>query len=367
MPLLLMLAFFAASGFAALISETESAVAGQLSPPAKTLIAQDRGSRGAPPERELPPGAGLLHDPELNRYICYQGPLDRSPANNESFFSKTRSLRVEFQNASPAESRLLSAMVRKALRVWSAACRNCGADTMAVLAFGDEIWIDKTFLGALRSSMRLDPIPPNVSLNDRLTYGEFEAKLRRSNARGEFGEFSDYERLSPNDPAKKRLCDWPKATISPLFAPIQTALCDQSPFTYLIVLRDDGATACPAPDTGSQDIIACTTPAESRVELNTRDHLMRGLPSDGSAAVGSLGSPPCDLFSVILHETGHWIGLDDNASSVKTNIMHFVLEPNACINADNFVELKNNRYMRDNESHGFGVKAPSALLARKRE
>jgi hypothetical protein len=210
-----------------------------------------------------------------------------------------------------------------AIAIWSAECSSCSIDTLSVLKIGDRFLIRTELFQALQ----MWPSSPLFPLF---------ADKRISSFRVLIGNVPLFTEVSPTDSAILRLCQASTSTVPEPLRRVAVAYgCNPTPnrnkgtVLQLILGVTDGPTACGR----SANIIACE-PDRELLELNGRDYRFS---VDGSKV--QLGSGPIDvnLFQVVLHEVGHWLGLGHVLTD--ESIMAKTLERSRCINDGDLAEL----------------------------
>lgn len=295
----------------------------------------------------------------MDRLLCYEAPSARLPASNKTNFARAGAIGVALSGAAPEETEIIFSDVRRALTIWLSACTNCPTSTLLVVKEGDTFWANAWFRSALDNGQNLAPVPDDrsISLDERLTYavmnllpGRIGSAVRSSVS------VRPFEELDPNSAGVQRLCSWPDATLAPAFKDARDAVCRGRIKTFTIELRPGGDTPCSDKNGQPETTIACALP-DVGVQLNTRH--FEYVASNGTDVINQSDAGPetRQLLPVLVHEIGHWIGLDDNPQGLR-NIMNHKYLPNKCVTAENVYSLE------DADFATSALDQPRALLDR---
>ena len=244
------------------------------------------------------------------------------------------SLDVSASGAPVADRKGLQAEVLYALATWRRVCPSCAPRNLAVARIdGAAFMVEECYReirdlpnrGANRRIPRLgDPVilNPDESASCGRRYGAL---------RGVPTDQWQFVALAANDPVIETAC------AAPEYADIAVALhcgkddADQAPIAQVTIGLTNQATACRGPQ---EKVIACTR-QHRRVDLNTRD--FKFVSKKAAVSVGG-GASDVDLSLVMLHEVGHWLGLDDD-DSAEGNIMSPRISSVRCISNKNLAAL----------------------------
>lgn len=136
-----------------------------------------------------------------------------------------------------------------------------------------------------------------------------------------------YVTIARSNEVISRLCSTPVEHLSSTAAKVKAELCEMPqtqtvalPTIELVIL--DRPTSCG----DGPNIVACE-PDGKRVEFNGRDYRFRSW--DTGEVLFGTGPKAVDLFPVLIHEVGHWIGLRHSAG--RESIMAGSLQDARCI------------------------------------
>lgn len=273
-----------------------------------------------------------------SHYICPKTSPGRAPSTVGAHlnFGSRSWLSVKTNDPDgllPDQSRLaLANDIGRAMVIWRRVCTHCVPGNLSVLRIDEDLYIDGIIAGPLRSgdlnNIEIGPTPPSVPLapGKSLVILDVITALLASRY-GTRTVMVQFEKISRNDPLFANACSVPFDRLPDLFRSTRLALgCpdDQnrahpSPAELSIYVLN-GYTSCGR----NKDIIGCSAD-DLVVELNARDFRFQ----DSETALFGLGTRVVDLFHVMLHEFGHWIGLPH--LSTDGNIMSPSLPASRCI------------------------------------
>ena len=111
-------------------------------------------------------------DATLQPYVCYDisrrfqeekaSPPRTMTQRPDTFFRRTRMIRVAFPGISVSLKKQLLRIVLNSMRLWYLACSNCSPDNSAVLAVDDRYWIIDSFVRALEGAADLSEAAPQI-------------------------------------------------------------------------------------------------------------------------------------------------------------------------------------------------------------
>lgn len=267
------------------------------------------------------------------QYLC-QNSLDRRsrnyPASELPFAGRTK-LSVQIEDSSETlglDARdSLTRELLLAIQMWRWSCHGCTWDNLSVAAIDEDIYVLSPLLND-----EFMPMPAGRdSAADRFNrpYGSLISRLStRTGGRGD----SDvhFKLLRRKDPAYQRICALPSADLPLQMRQIQESIgciatagsaSSQSNSSRLRVRLLPGFTSC-GNDT---DVVACEKDA-SKVELNAKHYRFDSL--TGQTILGR-GERRVPLLPILLHEVGHWIGIDHLPEA--DNIMSEYLDQAKCL------------------------------------
>jgi hypothetical protein len=237
--------------------------------------------------------------------------------------------------------------VQTAVAVWTAECSSCPIDALSVIKIGNRFLVRSEFFQALQL-WRTSPLYPLF------------ADKRISSFRVIIGQTPIFTEVSVKDATIQKVCvashsnlPDPLRHIAIAFGCAEQSNGARNSVLHLILDVTDGPTACGR----STNIIACE-PDRELLELNGKDYSFSI--EDDEVVIGA-GPDRVNLFPVVLHEVGHWLGLGHVVTS--ESIMSEFLQESRCINDGDLAELAvalsgPNRYSPLTPK-------PSALLARR--
>lgn len=251
----------------------------------------------------------------------------------------------------------LADLLGRAMVVWREACPSCRP--LGVLAFelDGTLFMQHALKEILLGSSLDEPLKdPNEFKNDPYVAKVLSGGLGRLDSPPSMRAHGDlaFERLSPTELASIKLLKVRAKTAKVLgLSSVRTVLETLSqkqrlsePDISVAIL--DGPTTCGS----SEAIIACCVPPD-RVELNGRTYtfIMPGAP----AVVMGSGRLQINLFPVLLHEMGHWLGLPH----LTGNIMAETSDERLCIDDTIVLALAGATAVQRPSKSALRYKAPS--------
>jgi hypothetical protein len=276
----------------------------------------------------IPPtqSAGLT----FSEFICEQSVTRRIAgrgAESSNQFASSTKLVVDLDDAAnaltPTSRHEVVNSILSAIELWRVTCRACTADNLSVAEVDKQLYVLSPVVNAFNQ-----PHPEATGpFSGRPYDGLFFYLNYRTGSRGVIEPH--FLPVSRQDAPVVALCATDPSTLPPELKRIQIALrcSDHNPApvvsesTALLLQILPGFTAC-GPDT---NVIACEN-NRSVVALNSRDYSF--VDAQTKPIFGS-GGPKVSLMHVLLHEVGHWIGLEHIDS--WGNIMYESLSQSRCI------------------------------------
>lgn len=304
----------------------------------------------------------------LDKYVCYdklaqlKGAAPRETIQplelgTEHFFDRSRLIRISFRDVSARVQEKLIDHLVTSLRLWYLACSSCPPESAAIINFDNDFWVIGSFIAALNQADSLATQPSfhkpvlgsrvGSTLNELLRVKRLvntgPGRLLRDSM-----QLSDYVRVNKNDAAVKRLCAAEPAEIDNRLHAAWQALCSATSTAsqYELAIVKGGG------ECRYENVIACGLPRRG-IQLNAGDY--RFLDYRNKSFILGEGIQAIDLLRVILHETGHWIGLPDSDKGNK-DIMTGIYASENCVGNGDLDALKGLR------SSGDQPGAPRPLL-----
>lgn len=278
----------------------------------KALSAKEKASVEFTRERVLVPPDPFRAEPGWNNargLTCFdrvtqtQGILQSTNA----FAGRTR-LNIVLPSAGSvqiggAERTAAEAVVLQAASLWVYSCVACKPDNLAVVSVNGKVYVSETlYMLAGPPPVLVAPPPLEPAAAD-----EALTRFLGSSRIGTGAPFLPYRRIENPQKDFDRLCSV-NATEqgTPTLKRVQDALCTNTlaPGTSanIRVNFKDGETACG----NDVDIVGCRADHEL-TQYNVRDYRFTAQPSGISIGGGPI---EVDLLQAVLHEMGHWIGVD---------------------------------------------------------
>ena len=253
-----------------------------------------------------------------------------------------------------AERAAAEAAVLQAAALWVYSCVACKPDNLTVVAVNGKVYVSQTLYmlaGPPRGFVAPPPLQPQAA-------EEMLAGFLGSARVGTRAPFLPYRRTESPRSDFERLC---KVRASekdtPILKRLQDALCSGSapPGTAanIRVTFKQGETACG----DGAEVIGCRADHEL-TQYNIRDYRFAAQP--GGTLIGK-GPIEVDLLQAVLHEMGHWIGVDHLGAG--ESIMAPSLEQSRCID---FETVKAVAEQALDSSGASRPKPPQPFVLRKR-
>lgn len=263
--------------------------------------------------REVDPEALLTasssFDSGASAYVCHGTSGRRTmPQTGVGTFAQSAMLRVEVQADSAAVSAAMQekvvAHVLRALETWRNGCRQCRVENLLFVEVNGQLYW----------------LPQAATMQE----GDEKRKSDFFEIRSQRMPQGVYEKASGNERGIQSICRVPEKTASEGILAAQKMLgcgafaeVTSKPAPKMRLTLKPKRTACG----DDPNIVACEADYEL-IELNLLDYSFRLLDANTPKIGG--GGRTVDLFHVILHEVGHWLGIghiDDGGDSVMASTM----------------------------------------------
>lgn len=227
----------------------------------------------------------------------------------------------------------------RSLAIWRIVCPNCSPWSLSVAHVDKDVYMVEDCYREIRDiphRKNRSGIPQPGVQYPANTWRDFSASCARrygSSPRG--GEPSEwrYIPVPANDPVRAMACKDPGlrevASVLGCFGDIASSA--RLPTADVSIGFSTSDIGCKG---DRENIIACAK-YHKRVDLNTRDFVFDG-PSGSDARFGG-GKRPVEFRRVMLHEVGHWLGLDHMEGS--QNIMSEIASNAICVSNQNVAML----------------------------
>lgn len=359
--------------------EIQQLLAGKLPPTPRPK--SDSAQASERPSTSPQPSVPALHktaiDDQFTKYICYTGPGHRPgyKENAETGFGADKYLDVRIDDPSGSLSgeaiTEIGRELSRGLVVWRRMCLQCATANSALLSINGRFFMDRTLFnlmttidydniqdhvipaitGACRDVVPVfavtnpgqfsPPTPPVDSQHPKITHPpQFPPPTHGFPLDLLIGELSarvytltpivPYVEVSSDDSSIQRLCSVELSKVPNVLRGVRSALdCAQDKTkgvrNILHIRIVPSLTLCPPDD----NIIGCE-PNEFSIELNAGNYQFVN-PENGKAVFGR-GEIPVDLQIVLLHELGHWAGIQQHLKTTG-NIMASYITESHCIDS----------------------------------
>lgn len=262
-------------------------------------------------------------------YVC-RATSQRAPAGTVGApFTRVTSVAITTGGSFPPAA--LGPVIRtlqSALSIWSANCRSCNYDALALLRINGDLYLRAELAANLAT---LGQVSINGKPASQTTPAErfyFANKVFASAP--DSLSLSQYVRTSAADVPLQRLCSYPDSDMPDSVRRVKSIACNPTGTSQpnrnelrLRLLVPKTTTSCG----DSSDIVACEADAEL-LELNGRDYIYLA-PGSQVPVIGD-GPTPVELIHVLVHEVGHWLGMPHTDD--RTAMMAEALKTSRCIN-----------------------------------
>lgn len=263
--------------------------------------------READPEALLTASSGF--DSGASAYVCHGKSGRRTlPQTGVGAFAQSAMLRVEVHAdsaaVSPAMQQKVVAHLLRALETWRDGCRQCRAENLLFVKVNGQLYW----------------LPQAATMQE----GVGQRKSDFFEIRSQRVPQGVYEKANGNERGIQSICLVPEKMASESILAAQKMLgCGafagamSTPAPKMLLTLKPKRTACG----DDPNIVACEADYEL-IELNLLDYAFRLLDADAPQIGG--GGRSVDLFHVMLHEVGHWLGIghiDDGGNSVMASTM----------------------------------------------
>lgn len=337
-------------------------------------------------------------DVHKNEFICYQGPNQRATLKEtaDSSFGSERLLDVVVNDPSHLQDAHAEAdmatEISNALVIWRRMCSECATANAAVLKLNGRVYLDpnlKSILDAVNYSIDYEtqrvPVvyagpcspsatPPKFVLTcptcnngadspqqqttEKTTptaIGQHDEPTENKPSRGWPVFLSEgflstrlgvrvplfqYVAMDLSDPSIAKVCAAPYAKVPPILKGARAAFgcgadASLSPTSraFLKIKLVDGYTSCGH----DNNIVGCES-SEFMLELNAARY--KFVKHGTGQSLFGRGTLPVDLQVVLLHELGHWVGIQRHLASPR-NIMSAYLNDAHCIDETVVTALAN--------------------------
>lgn len=245
-------------------------------------------------------------------------------------------------------------VVLQAASLWVYSCVTCKPDNLSVVAVNGKVFVSDALyrlVGPPRGVAALPPLQP-AEAEEMLT------SFLGSSRVGTRAPFLPYRRTENPRKDFERVCS-AKASEqhTPTLKRLQDALCadavEPGTSANIRVNFKSGETACG----NDADIVGCRADHEL-TQYNVRDYRFVAQPSGISIGGGAI---EVDLLQVVLHEMGHWIGVDHQTRG--ESIMAPSMEQARCIDFETVMALAEQTFRRDDQT---APAVPQALTLHRR-
>ena len=215
----------------------------------------------------------------------------------------------------------------EAIGLWHYACEWCDRTSVAAVRVGNRLLLNQQ-VGVALASTDLSPMPKGTSGFQQLNY--FEGHEFLFGYLGARGMSVTFEETPADSPALQRLAAATSANVAPAVARLREGLIARKGVGHIRIVFTGNRTSCG----DDPNIVACAL-TDQGVELNVAGFLFSD--RTGLLPLVGTGTRRVNLLQVLLHETGHWLGLPHANDS--PNIMANSVDRMTCLNNDNVKTL----------------------------
>jgi ankyrin repeat protein len=343
----------------------------------------------------------IQRDVHKNEFICYQGPNRRTVLKQfaDSTFGNEKLLDVVIDDRNHLMSNdsqgPIATEITNALLIWRRMCIECATANAAVLRINGTVYIDpnlKSILDTVDYStdyeaqrlpafytagcsptapLNFSPSPAQAPVENRTTSTPMSPETRTP-ARGWPIDLSEsflstrlglrvplfpYVKIGADDPGVLKICSAAYADLPAILKGARAAFecpadaqMPRASRAYMKIKLDDGYTTC-GPD---DNIVGCES-NEFLLEMNASRY--RFVEHGTERPLLGHGSILVDLQIVLMHEFGHWVGIQQHLGTPH-NIMSAYLSDALCIDEAVVQALANSTQPNSAQAH------PQALFYR---
>lgn len=293
-------------------------------------------------------GIGLICFNRITQFLGY--------GNSTNAFSGRTKLNIvtptdKSIRLNPLELRVVEDTLLQAASLWVYSCLVCKPDNLSVISINKKTFVKSILFELIfawnNNSYFFDSVKVEEQLRDFLGTSRV----------GIAAPFLPYKQVDLSSKKIYEFCSIPKyAGITPVLNRVQSALCDPSDDTSanIRVSFNNNGTACG----NDSDIVGCWVDHEL-TQFNVRDYSF--INESKSVTVGN-GKINLDLLQAVVHEMGHWIGLDHVEKS--DSIMSPTLEQARCIDFETVSALA---FKIIQDSPGSSSRTPQAFRLRAKK
>lgn len=231
----------------------------------------------------------------------------------------------------------LSVAFAKAISIWRSGCARCQPDALSVLQIGEGVWLDRRAAERLRTFEKTKSTHMTMDLSQPLN-GEQGKYFTAPSLISTNSRIVGYEQIDQELKSVQSLCqlnskqDWVITAQGFLCEEVEEPIMKLTPK----LLIKSGPTTC------GNEAAACAIPG-GLVEITTSNYKYKILDPVQDIYLGSESSQEVDATSVIIHEVGHWFGLQHpEAIDVKVeDVMAGTFTGEKCVSVENLTMLNN--------------------------